>query len=181
VPETLSDWHKQVATIFAQLLYVQKFVRYEMEIWNWWERITLDVYSPLFPILVIKGDMSFLNKIVGMRGGQKTINICCFCNIPRTSLDDPYQRFWLTDLARVACTMLHNFKQISMIRYYHMKKNIFHDFVWCHEYGINQSTNLQGRNCQKKKGLDWIYVTSTIKWWHALHIFSFRIPAQCQQ
>jgi len=48
-----------------------------------------------YPVSYIgnKDDMPFLNKIVGMKAGQHTMNIHQFCNIPRNSLDDPYQRF----------------------------------------------------------------------------------------
>jgi len=75
------------------------------------------------------------------------MNICRFCNIPRNSLDDPYQRFWLTDSAILASNMSNNYEQTARMGYYPMKNNIFHELLWCHEFGVNQLTPVEPLHC----------------------------------
>jgi len=147
VPPTMVDWHKQVWIMFQQLLQVQQFLTGM----NW--RFVIDgkelkrTYNILLPVMVMMGDMPFLNKIVGLIGGQHQEHICRICNIKRDDLDAPYKNVTLTDTQSV-----HNAIHSSPITarnmgYYAFKDNVFHQLHFCHNYGVNQSTPVEPLHC----------------------------------
>ncbi len=84
----MEDWHKQVWIIFKQFLHIQQFLivmKWNIVI----NRIELSkTYTILLPIMVMMGDMPFLNKMVGMVGGLHHEPICQMHNIQCN--DAPY-------------------------------------------------------------------------------------------
>jgi len=100
------------------------FVQYEMEICNKWKGIAKDIHI-LLPVMVMMGDMPFLNKIVGMVGGQHHKHMCHMCNIKCNDLDAPYKNVMLTDTVTIRNTIHTSPITTRNMGYYAMKENIF--------------------------------------------------------
>ena len=136
-----------MSTIFQMLLEIQQFV----EGMKW--VFVIDgceiqkLYSIVLPILVIMGDMPFLNKVVGMRGNLQGNRVCRMCNIDRDHLDNPYCSFVETDSDQLRQKMLTDPVKTKDLGYYPMKQNIFHHLQFCHAKGVNQSTPVEPLHC----------------------------------
>jgi len=147
VPPNYLDWHRQVATMFQLIKDVQQFLTGM----KW--MFVIDgceiprLYSIVLPILVIMGDMPFLNKVVGMRGNLQGNRICRMCNVERTNLDNPYCHVVETDSEKVKQKMLTDPVEAKELGYYPMKDNVFHSLQFCHAKGLNQSTPVEPLHC----------------------------------
>ena len=61
------------------------------------------------PIMVVMGDMPFLNKLVQFRGGLSLqSNACCLCNIILDKCDDPYEPYNVTNSHRLVHEIVTN-------------------------------------------------------------------------
>jgi len=82
IPDALLDWHSQVFAIFEMLLQVQQFLlgmKWTFVIDGKQSSTTVCIW---LPIMVVMGDMPFLNKLAQFRGGLSLqSNACCLCNI----------------------------------------------------------------------------------------------------
>ena len=71
IPDALLDWHSQVFAIFEMLLQVQQFLsgmKWTFVITGKQSSTTVCIQ---LPIMVVMGDMPFLNKLVQFRGGLR--------------------------------------------------------------------------------------------------------------
>jgi len=92
------------------------------------------------------GDMPFLNKVVGMRGGLNGNYICWFYNIKRDDLDNPACNFIETDSHVLARRMKRNMSAVKDVGYYPIQSMV-HELTFCHSKGINQSTLVEPLHC----------------------------------
>ena len=83
-------------------------------------------YNILLPIMVMMGDMPFLNKIVGLVGGQHQEHICCIRNIKQDDLDAPYKNVTLTDTKTVQNAIHTSPITTRNMGYYAFKEYVFH-------------------------------------------------------
>jgi len=147
VAPDMLNWHRQVSTIFQMLLEIQQFV----EGMKW--VFVIDgceipkLYSIVLPILVVMGDMPFLNKVVGMHRNLQGKRVCQMCNIDCDHLDDPYCSFVETDSDQLRQKMLTDPVKTKDLGYYPMKQNIFHHLQFCHAKGVNQSAPVEPLHC----------------------------------
>jgi len=105
------------------------------------------MYSILLPIMVMTGDMPFLNKIVGMVGGQHHAHIYHMCDIKHNDLDTLYKNVILTDTLKIqnAINMSTNHYQKHGLLCIERKYISLIDFY--HRYGLNQSTPVEPLHC----------------------------------
>jgi len=150
------DWHSQVCTIFEMLLQVQQFlpgIKWTFVIDRKQLSRTVCIW---LPIMVVMGDMQFLNKLVHFRGGLSLQSCaCCLCNITLDKCDDPYEPYGVTILYSLIQDIQNNpnsFKQVVIIlwktasfinwnfvtvvesMYLHLY-NLFFVFNWDYSYG----------------------------------------------
>ncbi len=71
------DWHSQVSIIFEMLLQVQQFLSGMKWPFMIDGKELSKQYSLKLPIMVIMGDMPFLNKLVCFHGGFSEISLAC--------------------------------------------------------------------------------------------------------
>jgi len=93
------DWHSQVFAIFEMLLQVQQFLlgmKWTFVIDGKQSSTTVCIW---LPIMVVMGDMPFLNKLVQFRGGLSLQSQAChICNTTLEKCNDPYEPYQLTSL-----------------------------------------------------------------------------------
>jgi len=100
------------------------------------------------PIMVVMGDMPFLNKLVQLRGGfSLQSNACYLCNITLDKCDDPYEPYKVTSSHSLIHDIETNPSSLKQIGYYPLKNNIFHHLEFCHGHEINASTPVEPLHC----------------------------------
>ena len=148
ISDMLLDWHSQVFTIFEMLLQVQQFLSGMKWTFVIDGKQSTKTVSIQLPIMVVMGDMPFLNKLVQFRGGLSLqSNACHLCNIILDKCDDPYEQYDVTSSHRLIHEIATNPAAMKQVGYYPLKNNIFHQLEFCHKRGINASTPVEPLHC----------------------------------
>ncbi len=104
-----------------------------MDICNQWQTFVNNSFCIQLPIMVIMGDMPFLNKLVHFRAGiSLQSHVCCLYHIILDICDDPYKPFKHTSLFGLIQDIQNNPNSLKQAGYYSLKNNIFylmHSFV----------------------------------------------------
>ena len=105
-------------------------------------------YGLKLPIMVMMGDMPFLNKLVCFQGGLlETSQACRLCNIVLDHCDNPYEPYKVTNSHLLLERLSNNPYSMKNIGYYPVKNNIFHQLEFCHSCGVNASTPVEPLHC----------------------------------